>query len=68
MWCKEEPTCFEIGVQFDTPTTEFAMRMVEQVCYIEQYRRDVLHYEHRELAPEEAAREWIEKYATDFPD
>lgn len=68
MWCKEEPTCYEIGVQFDTPTAEFAMRMVEQVCYIEQYRRDVIHYEGREISPEEAAREWIEKYATTFPE
>lgn len=67
MWCKEEPDHYEVGVKFDTPTTEFAMRMVEQVCYIEQYRRDVKEFEGRELTPEAAAREWIEKYAREFP-
>ncbi len=67
MWCKEELDHFEVGVQFDSPTAEFGMRMVEQVCYIEQYRRDVKEFEGRELSPEAAAREWIEKYAKELP-
>jgi hypothetical protein len=41
--------------------------MVEQVCHIEQYKADVLKKEGRELTGEEAAKEWILKYAKDFP-
>lgn len=67
MWCKKETNCYEVGVQFDTPTAEFAMRMVEQICYIEQYRRDVKEFEGRDLASDAAAKEWIAKYAREFP-
>lgn len=67
VWCKKERDHYEVGVQFDSPTVEFSMRMVEQVCYIEQYKKDVLQYENRELTSEEAAREWVEKYGAKFP-
>tara|TARA_R110001592_G_scaffold59660_13_gene181124 strand:+ start:5431 stop:5568 length:138 start_codon:yes stop_codon:yes gene_type:complete len=40
--------------------------MVEQVCQIENYRREVKKREGRELDPEEAAVEWIAAYAEDF--
>ncbi len=66
-WCSHEGDHYEVGVMFDSPTMEFAMRMVEQVCYIEQYRRDVEKYENRSMSTEEAAREWVKKYAKDFP-
>jgi hypothetical protein len=67
MWCKEESDHWEIGVQFDNTTTDFSMRMVEQICYIEQYRKDVARYEGRDLAPDDAAEEWIKKFAKSFP-
>ncbi len=41
--------------------------MIEQVCYIEQYRKEVLKKEGRKLSGEEAAMEWVEKYAKDSP-
>jgi len=66
-WCKEEGGHYTVGVQFDSPTIEFSLRMVEQVCYIEQYRKDVKLYEQRELSSEEAAREWIKKFGDKFP-
>jgi hypothetical protein len=40
--------------------------MVEQLCLIENYRREVKLNEGRELDPERAAAEWIEAYAADF--
>ena len=46
----------------------FLARMVEQVCHIEDYRKSVHRIEGRELSPEEAAMEWIEKYASQFPE
>ncbi len=68
VWCS--PTCvdFEIGVQFVSEEDAYTARMVEQVCYIEQYRHEVLQKEGRDLTSEEAALEWIQRYASDFPD
>ena len=41
--------------------------MVEQVCYIESYKKVVYETEGRQLTTEEAAMEWIRKYASQFP-
>jgi hypothetical protein len=41
--------------------------MVEQVCAIDRYRRQVLEQEGRTLSRDEAASEWITKYAGRFP-
>ena len=41
--------------------------MVEQICHIEHYRIKVKENDGRDLNIEEAAQEWIEKYARDFP-
>ncbi len=68
MWCKDENDHWEIGVQFDNTTTEFSMRMVEQICYIEQYRKDVARYEGRDMSSDESAQEWISKFAQSFPE
>jgi len=43
------------------------VRMIEQICYIEHYRKEVLLNEGRRITSEQAALEWIEKYAQDFP-
>ena len=40
--------------------------MVEQVCQIEHYRREVLRVEGRVLDAESAAVEWIGRYAAEF--
>ncbi len=66
-WCKWEDDHYEVGVQFDNTTTEFSMRMVEQICYIEQYRKEVERYEDRQISAQEAAMEWITKFASQFP-
>jgi hypothetical protein len=41
--------------------------MIEQICHIESYRRDVAQQEGRQLTTEEAAVEWISRYASSFP-
>jgi hypothetical protein len=56
-----------VGVKF-TEDEHYRARMVEQVCYIEDYRNKVLQEEGRELSSEEAANEWISRYASRFPD
>ncbi len=67
-WSREENGRFVIGVEFLDKEDVFRMRMVEQVCYIEHYRKEVELKEGRELTSEQAALEWIEKSAEDFPD
>jgi len=46
----------------------FRMRMFEQVCHIEAYRKEKQSREGRKLSREEAAAEWISSYAAGFPE
>lgn len=66
-WCRPEGDHYAIGVQFDDYVTRFSVRMVEQVCHIEHYRADVREVEGRQLTSEEAAKEWIDRFASEFP-
>ncbi len=66
-WCRPEGSAYAVGVQFNDEFTRFSVRMVEQVCYIERYRAEVRDKEGRELTSDEAAREWVERYAGEFP-
>lgn len=66
-WCKKNGKYFNVGVQFLNRRDHFRARMVEQICYIEQYKKKVLKRENRHLTTEEAAREWIRSYAGKFP-
>jgi hypothetical protein len=66
-WCRNADDGYEVGVSFQGDVQHFVLRMVEQICYIEHYRREMLEREGRELTSEEAAREWIERYADRFP-
>ncbi len=67
VWCRPAHACYELGIQFLAREDLFAARMVEQLCYIERYRREVLNTEGRELSSADAAREWIARFAEDFP-
>jgi hypothetical protein len=68
VWCGAHEGGFELGVEFLDPEDAFRARMVEQVCYIENYKKAVYRTEGRLLTAEEAAMEWIRKYASRFPD
>jgi PilZ domain len=67
-WCRPEGDAFLVGVQFTDRGVAFRSRMVQQVCSIENYRKEALEREGRRLSPQEAAAEWIERYAGRFPD
>lgn len=67
-WCLPiEDGLFRTGICFNDADTAYKVRMVEQLCYIEQYRRTVEREEGRKLNQEDAAREWITYFAKDFP-
>jgi hypothetical protein len=66
-WCRRAYNHFDVGVEFIERHSIFRVRMIEQVCHIEHYKRDVYAREARALTTEQAAMEWIEKFAEDFP-
>jgi hypothetical protein len=66
-WCRRLQEGYLIGAEFLHAQDEYRARMVEQVCHIEHYRNEVQAREGRSLTGEQAAREWIGKYAQDFP-
>lgn len=66
-WCRPASAQFEIGVSFFSAQDAFCVRMVEQLCYIEDYRQQVAREEGRRLSSEQAALEWIERFADQFP-
>lgn len=68
VWCKPNNGLYEVGVEFIVSKDKlFLLRMVEQVCHIEHYRNELMHNQGRDLTSEEAAIEWIEKHAGNFP-
>lgn len=67
VWCHSENEHYDVGVEFLDRDEAYGARIVEQVCHIEHYRQEVLQREGRVLSSEEAAFEWIRKYAETFP-
>ncbi len=61
----QQPEGFEVGVRFASDDEYFRVRMVEQVCQIEEYRQQLAEVGRR-LTAEEAAHEWIERFAAGF--
>ena len=67
IWCNPILNGFwDVGVTFLDEHSEYRIRMIEQICHIEHYRKEVLHNEGRHLSTMEAASEWVEKYAEEF--
>ncbi|MEE8056705.1 MAG: PilZ domain-containing protein [Pseudomonadales bacterium] len=66
MWCRSKEGHYEIGVRFTNKAEAYKSRMVQQVCQIEHYKNMVFEKEGRILDGDQAAAEWIEKYAAEF--
>jgi len=68
VWCRHlGPERALLGVCFADQETAYAVRMVEQVCHIERYRQRISEERGRDISSEEAAQEWIGRYAARFP-
>lgn len=67
VWCHSRAHGYDLGVAFMNADEAFRMRMVEQICHIEHYRYQMWISEGRELSAEQAARDWIRRFAADFP-
>jgi hypothetical protein len=68
VWCERSGDGYEIGIEFDRSRDTYRMRMIEQICHIEHYRGEVERLEGRKLSSQDAASEWIARYAEDFPE
>ena len=68
VWCEKSDRGYEIGIEFEKSRDNYRLRMIEQICHIEHYRREVERVEGRKLDSHEAAQEWIAAYAKDFPE
>ena len=66
-WCQADIGSWQVGVEFLDQEDLFRVRMVEQICHIEHYRRAMRDLHGRILSGHEAALEWIEKHAGAFP-
>jgi hypothetical protein len=66
IWCRRDNGGYLLGIGFSDMATAYAVRMVEQICHIEEYRQKVKDEEGRELNTEQAAVEWINLHAADF--
>ncbi|WP_438970024.1 PilZ domain-containing protein [Methylophaga sp.] len=66
-WCEQEGDEFLVGVAFKDKSVRFAVRMVEQLCYIEDYRQQKEAETGQEMTSHQAAIQWIEENAETFP-
>ena len=66
-WCRPNGTGFDVGVELLDSDDVFRARMVEQLCHIEHYKQMVLRTQGRRLSGQQAALEWISKFAEQFP-
>ena len=66
VWCNKTTQGYEVGLEFNDPDEVERLRMIEQISQIETFRRDLEKREGRTLNSEQAAREWVSKYAGEF--
>ena len=72
IWCRavdasSAGASYELGIEYQGEKDVYRLRMVEQICHIEHYRKEVQIREGRNISSEQAAREWINKFAGEFP-
>ncbi|WP_156948144.1 hypothetical protein [Marinobacterium jannaschii] len=66
-WCQPSQGGYELAIRFQDNDNAMRARMLEQLSHIYRYRQHVLQQQQRYLSLDEAALEWIERYAALFP-
>ena len=67
-WCRMATgSSYEMGVKFLDQQDAYRVRMVEQICHIEEYRQQQAQESGRRMTKNEASFEWIEQFGSDFP-
>lgn len=67
LWCQGREPLFEAGARFARSVDPFRARMLEQICYIEAYRRRIRETTGQAPSTNGAALDWIRKFAARFP-
>ncbi len=66
-WCCRQADYFQLGLDFLDSEQAFRFRLGEQIAQINRYRQQIQCEEGRRLNQEQAAQEWIGKFAAAFP-
>lgn len=70
VWCRPsaaDAAVYDVGVEFIGAKDNFRVRMLEQVCHIENFKKELAAQTGRPVTGEQAAIEWIRLYADKFP-
>ncbi len=67
IWRRMLGTEYELGLVFLDQSQAYEMRMLEQICHITCYQQWILQQEGRVLNRDQAALEWIHRFAGRFP-
>ena len=63
-----QTSLYKTGVTFEDTDSLFKAKLAEEILAIEKFREALVRLEGREVSEEEAARQWITKYAKKFGD
>lgn len=70
-WCREQSdkqgNSYELGVEFLDNDDAFKVRMIEQVCHISEYRKELQEKLGKRVTWNQASEEWISKHGGSFP-
>ena len=70
-WCREQSdkqgSPYELGVEFLDNDDAFKVRMIEQVCHIAEYRKDLHELLGKRVTWTQAYQEWISKNGGSYP-
>lgn len=66
-WTKKSGKHYEVGLKFISKDEAYRARMVQQVCHIEQFRRELSEQRGSPVSRDEAAKLWIDQHASNFP-
>lgn len=70
VWCRPnaaDAAAFDVGVEFIGTRDNFRVRMLEQICHIENFKKELAAQTGKPVTGEQAALEWIRRYADKFP-
>jgi hypothetical protein len=66
IWCRKHNNNFRIGIKFLEKNDAPKMLMVDQLCYVERYKREITQTEGRLPNREEALSAWIRQHTPEL--
>jgi len=66
VWCNKTVKGYEVGLEFGDAAEVERLKMIEQICQIESFRQEQEKRVGCKLSGEQAAREWVSRYAGEF--